>query len=67
MADIKFELDGLNYTTDPETVKVLRSIAPAARRSGDPSAVAAIMVLGLQTGRIQPASEQARARIALDS
>lgn len=45
-------MNGKTYTTDAETLNVLRSIIPAAKASGDYSAVAAVMELGLKTGRI---------------
>lgn len=48
----QFELNGKTYKTDGETVKVLRSIIPAAKTTGDSSAVIAVMSLGLATGRI---------------
>ena len=49
----KFELDGITYETDAETLKVLHSIIPAAKATGDASAVAAVMFLGIKTGRIR--------------
>lgn len=48
-----FEMDGKAYMTDQETLDVLRSIVPDAKATGDASAVAAVMFLGLETGRIQ--------------
>ena len=48
----KFELNGKKYSTDGETVKVLRSIMVSAKATGDSSAVIAVMALGLKTGRI---------------
>lgn len=48
----KFELNGKWYTTDGETIEVLRSIIPAAKNSGDSTAVIAVMALGLKSGRI---------------
>lgn len=50
-----FELNGERYVTDAETLDVIRRIAPAAQSSGDASAVAAMMELGLLTGRIRVA------------
>jgi hypothetical protein len=47
-----FELNGQSYSTDAETLAVLRSVAPSAKASGDSSAVIAIVELGLRTGRI---------------
>lgn len=49
-----FEIDGEFYTTDAETLAVLRSIVPDAKRTGDASAVAAVMEAGLMAGRIRP-------------
>ena len=48
----RFEMNGKAYTTDGETLEVLQSVMPEYHRSGDASAVAAIMILGLETGRI---------------
>lgn len=48
-----FEMNGKGYETDAETLNVLRSIVPAAKQAGDASAVAAVMELGLETGRIR--------------
>ena len=48
----RFSLNGATFTTDPTTVRVLRSLIPAARAAGDSSAVIAVLALGLQTGRI---------------
>ena len=47
-----FELNGKAYETDTETLEVLRSIIPAARTSGDGSAVQAVMAAGEMSGRI---------------
>jgi len=47
-----FEMNGKAYKTDIATLNVLRSIVPAAKTSGDMSAVMAVMDLGLTTGRI---------------
>lgn len=47
-----FELNGKTYTTDQETLDVLRSIMPSAKKSGDSTAVQAVMLIGLKTGRI---------------
>lgn len=49
----QFTMTGKTYQTDKATVEVLRSIVPAAKKSGDVSAVTAVMSLGLKTGRIQ--------------
>jgi hypothetical protein len=50
--NLPFELCGVNYRTDHDTLSALRSIETDARRTGDSSAVAALMALGLRTGRI---------------
>lgn len=47
-----FEMSGKGYRTDKETLKVLRSIVPAAKKAGDFSAVVAVMVAGLKWGKI---------------
>jgi hypothetical protein len=47
-----FEMNGKAYRTDAQTLSVLRGIIPAAKRSGDYSAVTAVMALGLKTGCI---------------
>jgi hypothetical protein len=47
-----FTIDTITYKTDAETLTVLRSIIAAAHATGDNSAVAAVMFLGLKTGRI---------------
>lgn len=51
-----FEMNGKAYETDTETLNVLRSIVPAAKATSDTTAVAAVMYLGLQTGRIREAA-----------
>lgn len=48
-----FEMNGLHYETDAETLIVLREIVPGAKKTGDASAVAAVMALGLAAGRIR--------------
>jgi hypothetical protein len=48
----KFTLNGQTYNTDANTVAVFRSIVPAAKESGDGSAVIALLELGLLTGHI---------------
>ena len=48
-----FELNGTTYRTDTETLAVLRSIVPSAARSGDSSAVQAVLAAGLAAGRIR--------------
>jgi hypothetical protein len=47
-----FTLNGHTYMTDSQTVKLLRKLIPAARQSGDSSAVQAVMTYGQRTGRI---------------
>jgi hypothetical protein len=47
-----FELNGKTYRTDAETLNLLRSIVPAAKRSNDGSAVQAVIIAGTMTGRI---------------
>jgi hypothetical protein len=49
---VTFEMNGKTYETDNKTLDVLRSIVPAAKASGDMSAVMVIMDLGMETGRI---------------
>lgn len=48
----KFELNNKQYSTDSETINVLRSIMASAKATGDSTAVIAVMALGLKTGRI---------------
>ena len=52
-----FEMNGKIYSTDEETLKLLREIVPSAKKSGDMSAVTAVMSIGLMTGRIAEQSE----------
>ena len=47
-----FKMTGKTYETDEGTLAVLRGILPGFKKTGDASAVAAIMELGLKTGRI---------------
>lgn len=47
-----FELNGRSFRTDEETLNVLRSVIPSAKKNNDSSAVAAVLGLGLMTGRI---------------
>ena len=49
----KFEMNGKVYTTDAETINVLRTIIPKAAETKDYSAVVAVMELGLRFGRIK--------------
>lgn len=48
-----FEMNGATYQTDAATLRVLRSICPSAKATGDSSAAAAVMALGLARGRIR--------------
>lgn len=48
-----FEINGKAYETDAETLELLRGIVPAARETGDASAVIAVMTLGEVGGRIK--------------
>lgn len=52
-----FEMNGIGYETDEETLNVLRNVVKAAKESGDNSAVAAVMGLGLKVGRIREPNE----------
>ncbi len=47
-----FTLNGKTYQADTETLRVLRSIMPSAKTTGDSSAVIAVIELGKMTGRI---------------
>lgn len=47
-----FEMNGKSYRTDVETLKILRSIVPSAKATGDASAVSVVMSFGLRSGRI---------------
>ena len=47
-----FEINGTTYYTSPLVLKLIQSIMPAAKRSGDYSAVHAMLALGLATGQI---------------
>lgn len=47
-----FELGGKSLRTDKETLNVILSLIPSAMKSNDCSAVAAVLGLGLMTGRI---------------
>lgn len=48
-----FEMNGKAYRTDRRTLGVLRSIIPGAKESKDFSAVAVVMILGLESGQIK--------------
>jgi hypothetical protein len=50
--DHRFILNGKTYSTDGDTVVLLEDVIHSARKTGDFSAVMAIMFLGLHTGRI---------------
>ncbi len=47
-----FTLNGKTYQTDTETMRVLQSVMPGAKATGDSSAVIAMIELGKMTGRI---------------
>jgi hypothetical protein len=47
-----FELNGISYKTDADTLSVLRGLMPSAKKTGDSSAVIAMILLGKMTGRI---------------
>lgn len=47
-----FEMNGKRYRTDSEILGWLRSFVPQARKTGDSSAVIALMFLGESGGRI---------------
>ena len=57
----RFQLDGAHYGTDADTLSVLRSAVDSYRAGGsvDVSAVAAMMHIGIATGRIVPESNDA--------
>ena len=57
MAQPTFEMNGKGYSTDEETLDLLRKIVPSAKEAVDFSAVTAIMALGLKTGRIKEHAE----------
>lgn len=48
-----FELNGKTYETDAATLEILRGIIPAAKASGDMSAVFAMLHFGTLAGRIR--------------
>lgn len=50
---VTFEMNGKAYRTDAATLDMLRSIVPAAKATGDSSAVEFAMVLGEMAGRIK--------------
>lgn len=47
-----FELNCVTFQADAETLAVLRQVLPAAKETGDTSALQAVMELGLRSGRI---------------
>lgn len=49
----KFEIDNKLYETDEETLNVLKSIIPNAKKAKDTTAVFAVMHFGLESGRIK--------------
>ena len=50
------QLNGKTYTTDAETLAVLRSLIASAKANNDGSAVQAVLFLGLETGRVMEAA-----------
>lgn len=54
-ATATFEMNSTTYTTDEKTLAAIRSVMPAAKKTGDFSAVQAIMFLGLKSGIIKAA------------
>jgi hypothetical protein len=48
----KFEMNGNEYQTDEQTIKVLRQAVAIYKETGSASMVAAVMALGLKAGRI---------------
>lgn len=48
-----FTMNGKAYETDSQTLDMLRTIVPAAKSTGDASAVAFAMTLGEMCGRIR--------------
>ena len=54
----RFELNSDWYETDEETLQVLRSVVPAAKATSDPSAVIAMIELGLISGRIRKVDDE---------
>lgn len=50
-----FEINGRTYTATADALRLMRKAVPAARATGDWSAVAAIMLLGEMNGEIRPA------------
>lgn len=50
--DGRFEMDGVWYAASANTCEILRRIVPAAKETGDKSAIFAMMYFGLKTGSI---------------
>ena len=48
-----FEINGKKYATDLETLKLMRVVVDSADKSGDNSAVIAVMIMGELNGRIK--------------
>jgi len=48
-----FTLNKTTYSTDQETLNVIKSIISSAKINNDSSAVQSIMFLGLSSGRIK--------------
>jgi len=53
MTTATFEINGTAYTTDADTLNVLRPVVASAKATGDSSAVIAMLALGEKTGRIR--------------
>ena len=49
----RFEMNGKAYETDEETLDVLRSIVPDAKKNNDSTAIYLIMFFGLAAGKIK--------------
>jgi hypothetical protein len=47
-----FKMGPKNFRTDTRTLELLRCLVPSAKKTGDFSAVVAVMVAGKQSGRI---------------
>jgi hypothetical protein len=48
-----FTLNGTAYSTDQETLNVIKSVMPTAKINNDSTAVQAIIFLGLSSGRVK--------------
>jgi hypothetical protein len=63
LLDQRFEMNGKAYATDAETLDVLRGIVPAAKETGDGSAVIALMTAGEMSGRVREVAIKVSARL----